>query len=206
MKIICPDCMASLNIIDGKNARCRPECGGTFKILFSRKPLVPDTPEIEAVAPVADLKLGGKMCTNHPAVSAFTSCNRCHIPICKTCAFTLREGYNLCPACASSGDQTMSPKRRKNMLWSFVFAGISTLFFIAFWIAMAAVQTEAEAEGAATIIGMFILITGVVGMGYGFSAIDKRLHNPVSLWMATIWNIVLVAIYILLCVVGILIS
>lgn len=206
MKIICPDCKASLTVTDDENARCSPECAGTFKILFSRKPLIPDMPEKETDTPGADPEVAGKKCSNHPAVNAWTSCNRCHVPVCKTCAFTIREGYNLCPACASTGDQSMSPKRRKNMILSFVFAGISTLFFVVFWIAMAAAQTEAGAEGAATIIGMIILITGVVGMGYGFSAIDKRLHNPPLLWIVTVWNIILVGIYILLCVIGILMS
>ncbi|MFC1840330.1 hypothetical protein ACFL1N_12165 [Thermodesulfobacteriota bacterium] len=202
MKIICPDCTASLKVIDDENVHCSPECGGNFKVLFSRKKLEPETPEKEVDNQLADPEVAGKMCSNHPGISAWTTCHRCQSPICKTCVFTFYEDYNLCPACASSSDNTMSPRRRKNMIKSFVFAGICTIFFIIFFIAMQSIQDEAASEGIATVLGLIILITGITGMSFGFSALDKRLKNPVSLWFATIWNIALVGIYILLCIIG----
>lgn len=47
-----------------------------------------------------------------------------------------------------------------------------------------------------------VLVPSVIGAGYGVGAKSRRNANPISLWIAVIWNVVLVAIFLLLCVIG----
>jgi hypothetical protein len=79
-------------------------------------------------------------------------------------------------------------------------------------IGMALVMSGAFAEmsetksGEAALGYLFsgiVLLPALIGMSVGFSAIDRRLVNPLSLWIATIWNIVIVAVFLILCVIGI---
>jgi hypothetical protein len=98
----------------------------------------------------------------------------------------------------------MSPRRRKLMWASYALAVFAT-------IGMAVVMSGALAEMAQTeqaeeLFGLLffflVLIPALVGMGVGFSAIDRRLSNPISVWVATIWNILLIGIFVLLMIIG----
>jgi hypothetical protein len=50
---------------------------------------------------------------------------------------------------------------------------------------------------------LLVLLPAIIGMGLGFSAVDRRLVNPPVLWIATIWNILIVGGFLLLCLIGI---
>jgi hypothetical protein len=44
----------------------------------------------------------------------------------------------------------------------------------------------------------------VVGTGLGFGAIDRKLSNPVSLWIAALWNGIMTLALVVMMVIGIL--
>jgi len=52
------------------------------------------------------------------------------------------------------------------------------------------------------VLTFLLLLPSVIGMALGFSAVDRRLSNPPMLWVATIWNILIVAGFLLLCIIG----
>ena len=51
---------------------------------------------------------------------------------------------------------------------------------------------------------MMLIILGpsIAGAGLGFGALDKRRGNSVAIWIAAIWNALVVAGFILLSIVG----
>ena len=49
---------------------------------------------------------------------------------------------------------------------------------------------------------LLVLVPALIGMALGFSAIDRRLANPLSIWIAAIWNLILIAIFLLMFVIG----
>jgi len=75
------------------------------------------------------------------------------------------------------------------LLMSGVFAGMA--------------KTKGDENAFGLLFSGMVLVPALVGMGMGFSAIDKRLSNPMSLWIATLWNVLLVGLFVLLCVIGI---
>ncbi len=92
------------------------------------------------------------------------------------------------------------------MLWgAFGFAILATIGMAV--LMSGALAGMAEDKVGEQVLGLlltlFVLVPSVVGMGMGLSAIDRRLSNPISLWIATIWNIILLCAFVLLCIIGI---
>jgi hypothetical protein len=52
------------------------------------------------------------------------------------------------------------------------------------------------------LLTLFLLVPGVGGLALGASAINRRLYNPPIVWIATIWNGLIVAGFVLLCIIG----
>ena len=49
-----------------------------------------------------------------------------------------------------------------------------------------------------------LLFASLIGMGVGFGSMDRRLGNSPLMWVATIWNLILLAMIFLLMVAGLL--
>jgi hypothetical protein len=144
-------------------------------------------------------------CVQHRSVAATLQCKLCGSYMCATCDFELPGNLHVCPPCATSPRTALSP-RRKVMMWgSFGFAILATVGMgVLMSGALAGMAEDKVGEQVLGILfSLFVLVPSVVGMGMGLSAIDRRLSNPISLWVATIWNIVLVCAFVLLCIVGI---
>jgi len=121
--------------------------------------------------------------------------------MCATCDFALPGGIHLCPACATKPQATLGAKRKVVLVWSLVLAvwctiGLALVFLGAF----AGNKNNEEALGV--LLVLIVLIPAMVGMSLGMGAIDRRLTNPHILWVATIWNGVIIVIFILLCIIG----
>src|SRR5581483_9350020 len=132
-------------------------------------------------------------------------CQSCGAYMCATCDFALPNGLHFCPTCATKPQAALGPKRRRAMIWSFVCAGgASAAFIISLAYAGLHPPHSQVDEQALGVMMMFTtLVPAIIGLGVGLGAIDRRHRNPVSLWAATIWNGVITAIFLLLCVVGV---
>ena len=146
----------------------------------------------------------GVNCVQHPSVAATRQCKLCGAYMCATCDFELPGNLHVCPPCAVAPRTALSPRRRKLMWGAYGFAIFSTIGMAALMGGAAAgmAQGPAGEQAIGVLFMLFVLVPSVVGMGMGLSAIDRRLSNPISLWIATIWNIALIVAFVLLCVVG----
>ena len=147
----------------------------------------------------------GINCVQHPSVAATRQCKLCGAFMCTTCDFELPGNLHVCPSCATAPRTALSPRRKKLMWGAFGFAIFATIGMAVLMSgALAGMAEDKVGEQALGILfSLFVLVPAVVGMGMGLSAIDRRLSNPISLWIATIWNITLVGAFVLLCIVGV---
>lgn len=226
MELICPECMGTVQSGDGRAARCTVH-GGEFKILFLREPVAPPPGAVMPVMPAATVEAGAMAmstegappappvvsgvprpsemrCVQHPGVAATQQCQMCGAYMCATCDFALPDGRHLCPPCATKPQPALGPKRKKAMIWSFVCAAAGTLGFVASlgYAATVGVETEAEQNALGVVMMLVVLVPSIAGVGVGLGAIDRRYRNPPSLWAATIWNGVLLGIFVLMTIIG----
>ena len=54
------------------------------------------------------------------------------------------------------------------------------------------------------VLMLFVLFPAIAGLGLGISAKDRRLATPPWVWMAIIWNALLVGSFVLLMIIGLL--
>jgi hypothetical protein len=64
------------------------------------------------------------------------------------------------------------------------------------------IQSETAEEAIGFAMAFMIFIPSLIGTALGFAAIDRRLSNPFSVWIAAIWNGIILGIYVLLCIIG----
>ncbi len=209
----CPKCYSALIATSASQLRCSKD-GTEYEVLFSRNPLPvitappPLVPAADGTMPPAPAEpppppIAGMHCVQHPNLPAIHQCHSCGAYMCATCDFALPNGYHLCPTCATKPQSNLSPKRRGSMIWSFVCAGGASIGFVFLMIVAASARRSGFDQNALGILMTFcIFIPSVVGLGIGYGAIDRRFQNPPSLWIATIWNSVIVAVFLLLCLVG----
>ena len=214
MNLICPECLGALVTEDGKTARC-PTHGGQFEILFLRdvpaqSAIVPPTvvaagfESAAAVPPATPPAIATMHCVQHPSVPATQQCTSCGAYMCNTCDFALEGGIHLCPACATKPRTGMSSKRKQAMIWSYVCGASATLAFFLVLMSAAArrAQTHLDQQAAGMLLLMFVFVPAAVGVGLGMGSIDRRLSNPVSLWIATLWNGLILAVFVLMGIIG----
>lgn len=197
METLCPECMGAL-VVSGETARCSVH-GGEFRVLFLRQPAPPPMVPLEVGAGAA-----GMFCVQHPTVPAVRQCQSCGAYMCATCDFTLPGDIHLCPVCATKPQTELSGRRKKLRAWSFALAGWATLGMVAlFGGAFAGMARDPAAKQAlGSLLLFFILIPAIIGLSLGLAALDRRLANPLSLKLATVWSGVIVAIFVLLSAIG----
>lgn len=124
--------------------------------------------------------------------------------MCNTCAFDVPGGIKICPACATAPRTAVSPRRKKLLIGSFALAVwctlvMGTLLSGAFK-GMATDKTEQDALGM--LLSFLLLIPSIIGLALGVSSMDRRLPNTMSMWIATAWNGLILAGFILLMIIG----
>lgn len=140
----------------------------------------------------------GVMCSGHPAVQAIRKCRLCTAPVCATCDFAFAGDVHLCPTCATAPRNHLSPKRKRNLILSYVLAGISTAG-TALSLVVAS-QTSPAAAGA--MFSLLSFVPAVAGTALAMSAMERKLGNPPALWGAAIWNGLLVVMFLSLSIIG----
>ena len=143
-------------------------------------------------------------CVQHPTVPASAQCCACGAYVCATCDFPLPNNQHVCPACAIASQTGLSPKRKRGLWWSLGLAiwsslGMAGLFAGA---AAGAVRSEAAQMTLGFLFMVLVLLPSIVGFGMGLSTVDRRIVNPPLLWVATIWNALIAAGFLLLAVIG----
>jgi hypothetical protein len=89
-------------------------------------------------------------------------------------------------------------------------AVLGTLGLVVFFSAAAAgaeVFNEPDAEQVVGVFfSLFVFIPSLVGVALATSTLDRRLTNPATIWVAVIWNALILAVFLLLSVVGLLVG
>ncbi|HEX7375547.1 MAG TPA: hypothetical protein VF278_00465 [Pirellulales bacterium] len=149
-------------------------------------------------------ELNGVKCSRHPEVPAVVRCQACSAPVCATCDFLLPGQIHACPGCVSRTDHRLSSKRKTMLGWAFALAIFATLGMAALF--SGAMAGLAQGPGGQEVIGMlFSLVSffpSLIGTALAFSTLDRRLSNPGVIWVAIVWNCLLLAVFVLLTVIG----
>jgi hypothetical protein len=140
----------------------------------------------------------GMMCRVHPQAAAVHLCASCKTPVCATCVFSFPGGVHLCPTCAVSPSQGLSGKRKRLVGVAFALAIWATVGTVLLFTGLA---TNAD-EGTARVIGILVGMPAIIGGGVGIACFERRLGNPPIVWVAAIWNIILLGLMLILSIVG----
>ncbi len=202
--------MGALELREGNTVRCIVH-GGEFQVLFRRYAATspvsdPDTPPL--LQPGGTPLAADKHCVQHTHLQATGQCQSCGAFMCDTCVFDLPGGIKICPACAAAPKPALSPKRKKYLVSSFVLAGWCTLVLGALMSgAFKSVVTDKESEQALGVLLMFILLVpSIVGLALGLSSMERRMGNTLAMWIATVWNGIILGGFLLLIIIGLLIK
>ncbi len=124
--------------------------------------------------------------------------------MCATCDFLLPGNYHVCPTCATAPQTALSPKRKKMLIGSFALAAWCTLFWVAVFSGMfRSFITDKDSQQAFGFVLMIILVVpSIIGLALGLSSMDRRLPNTIAMWIATAWNGLILAGFILLVIIG----
>lgn len=154
--------------------------------------------------PAVALAVQGKYCPQHPAVAAVQICNLCGAPMCATCDFLVPGNLHVCPTCATTPQTALSPKRKKMLIGSFALALWCTVVLGALMSGMfqGMVKTKADEQLFGYVLFIILLGPSIAGLSLGLSSMDRRMSNKIPMWIATIWNGMILAGFVLLVIVG----
>lgn len=157
-------------------------------------------PASTALTPIA----ADARCVQHSHLQATAQCKACGAFMCDTCKFDLPGGIQLCPTCATTTRTTLSPKRKKMLIGSFALAGWCTLIMIPLLAGAFArlVTTKEDQQAFGAILMLFLLGPSIAGVALGVGVMDRRLTNTTAMWIAVIWNGLILAGFVLLVILG----
>lgn len=167
--------------------------------------LCPDCAAPAAITLPRDLRnLQGVMCSRHPDVQAVVRCHACSKPVCATCDFLLPGQIHVCPDCVTRTDHRMSSKRKMMLGWSFGLAIFATLGIVLLFSGAVAGLAEGPAgeEMFGVLLSLVTFFPSIIGTALAFSTLDRRLSNPGVIWVAIVWNSLLLGTFILLSIIG----
>lgn len=98
----------------------------------------------------------------------------------------------------------LSSGRLKNVIIGFVLASIATLGFgaVMFGFFANADGTSPDEQTFGFIFLGIVLAPSLIGFGVSSSAQENHLANPISVWIAIIWNALIVLGFIFLVIIG----
>jgi len=154
-----------------------------------------------AYLPTRHLGVG---CVQHPRVMAVANCENCGAPSCPTCDFVFPGKLHFCPVCIGEGTNKLSPRRKKYMIAAYALGVWSSLGLVALITGVAAGLAD-DAVGELIVgFGVILLIglPAIIGTGLGMSAKRPGGPNPFPVWIALVWNALILGGFILLMILG----
>jgi hypothetical protein len=160
----------------------------------------PVSNEVVSVNPSAQ----NQQCRQHPNVAAVQICRLCGDPMCATCDFLLPGNLHVCPSCATKPQTALSPKRKGMLIASFALAVWGTLVMAALMTGVfRGMGRDPEGQQALGLLLILIwVIPAIIGTSLGVGAMDRRLSNRMAMWIAAIWNGLILGIFIVLTIIG----
>jgi hypothetical protein len=124
--------------------------------------------------------------------------------MCETCDFVFPGNLHLCPSCAAAPKTKLSSRRKGLLIGAYALATFATLglALVLGGVFEEMASTKSGEAALGYIFSLMVLVPSLIGMALGFSAIDRRFSNPMSIWVATIWNVVLALGFVILCIIG----
>jgi len=154
-------------------------------------------------APVAPIFPAGVHCVQHPHLAATAQCKSCGGFMCDTCKFELPGGIVICPTCAANPRTSLTGKQKLKLIGSYAAAIWCTLVMGAMF--AGAFRSLAKDPGGEQALGFLLMIIllapAIAGVSLGVASM-RRHATPISVWIATIWNSVILGGFLLLCIVG----
>lgn len=146
----------------------------------------------------------GTKCRTHSEVDAVQRCVRCSAPVCSTCDFVFPGNVHLCPQCAASPQKTVTGTRKKTLVFSYILAAWCSVGLVLLFSGVFArmMRTSEDVEMIGIVIWIGIMIPSLIGTGLSVGSMDKRLGNSTAVWIATIWNAIILGVLILLIILG----
>ena len=126
--------------------------------------------------------------------------------MCHTCTFDFPGGIKICPTCAANPRTAISPKRKKMLIGSFALAVWSTLVAVALFLGIVegVFRDPAGQQALGSLIMVVVAIPSLIGLVMGIVCMDRRMTNTTAMWVATVWNGLMVGGIVLLVVAGLL--
>jgi hypothetical protein len=132
-------------------------------------------------------------------------CHGCGAGSCRTCDVVFPGNLHYCPVCAAAATGQLSPRRKKYVITAYALAGWATVGLVLFF-AVAVAGTLEDTEGGEIAAALFLMVLvglpTIIGTAFGMSAKRAGGPNPVSVWVAFIWNALLAAGLVALIVIG----
>jgi len=63
-------------------------------------------------------------------------------------------------------------------------------------------RNKEDQEAFGMLLMLLLLVPSIIGVALGVSSMDRRLPNSIAMWIATIWNGMILAGFLLLMIVG----
>ena len=155
------------------------------------------------ISPIS-LPVQNQQCVQHPNVAAVQICRICGGAMCATCDFLLPGNVHVCPTCATRPNTPLSPKRKKMLIGSFALAAWCTLVMAGLMGGMfrGLGRDPQSQQASGSLLLLILLIPSIVGTALGFSLMDRRLPKTMAMWIAAIWNGLILGGFILLMIIG----
>ena len=200
---VCIDCCFTMpdqsvcckRCLDAKAAPAASEPAPLVLRMAAPAPIAPTWPSIPL--------LPGTGCVQHPDVRPSAHCKYCGIGVCRTCDFVFPGELHLCPVCATTSTARLSPRRKSYLIAAFALAGWSSLGLSV--LVSGALAGMVEDRSSQTLVGimviLFIALPSVVGTAMAMSAMRKG-ANTIAVWIAMVWNVLMLAGFAMLMIIG----
>jgi hypothetical protein len=143
-------------------------------------------------------------CIQHPNVGAVHVCKGCGAPVCATCDFSLPGDLHLCPRCVVAPPRRISKSRRVLLGFAYALAAYGTIGLGL--LTSGALSSFFDSQSRRQLLGVLfsfgLFFPAIVGAALGISCLDRRLNNPATVWIAAVWNSLLLGLHIILIVIG----
>jgi hypothetical protein len=187
---ICKSCGASIcdacasRQWDG--SRCCPNC--TPRLTLATPPVMNPA----ATAP-ADVR-----CVQHANLPARAKCNGCGAFMCQTCTFDLPGGLRICPECATKAP-TINSTQKRLLIGAFVAAVWCTIASTAYY--GGTLRGLAQDRESMIMLGYLVMallpLPSLIGIALSLSSMERRSPTSMAMWIATAWNGVILAAFLL---------